>query len=108
MLRKVSAFSLLVLAAVSVAIFVGCNDSQTEVPPAGGSNPPAQVKASVGAKEGEHGHKPGGHGGIIVEIGRDSYHAEAVFEKGGTLRLYTLGKDESRIQEVEEQTLTAY
>lgn len=58
--------------------------------------------------EGEHGHKPGEHGGLIVEIGRDNYHAEAVFEKGGTLRIHTLGKDEGKIQEVETQTLTAY
>jgi YHS domain-containing protein len=43
-----------------------------------------------------------------VSLGRDSYHAEAVFEKGGTVRLYMLGKDEARIQEVEVQDLTAY
>ncbi len=48
------------------------------------------------------------HGGIIVPIGRDSYHAEAVFEQGGTLRLFMLGQDEGRVQEVETQTLTAY
>ncbi len=43
-----------------------------------------------------------------MSIGLDSYHAEAIVEKGGRLRLLMLGKDESRIQEVEEQTLTAY
>lgn len=56
----------------------------------------------------QHEHKPGAHGGIIVPIGRDSYHAEAVFEQNGTLRLYTLGNDESRVFEVDAQTLTAY
>lgn len=56
----------------------------------------------------EHGHKPGMHGGLIVPIGRDSYHAEAVFEQGGTLRLFMLGQDEGRVQEVETQSLTAY
>ncbi len=56
----------------------------------------------------EHGHKPGAHGGIIVEIGRDNYHAEAVFEKGGLLKLFTLGKDEAKIIDVESQTLKAY
>ncbi|MBS1985659.1 MAG: hypothetical protein JST16_15985, partial [Bdellovibrionales bacterium] len=40
--------------------------------------------------------------------GSDSYHAEAVIEKGGTFRLLTLGKDESRIQEVEEQPIKAF
>src|SRR5262249_11853302 len=50
----------------------------------------------------------GTHGGNIVEIGRDNYHAEVVFEKGGPVRLYLLGKDETRVQEVQTQTLTAY
>lgn len=58
--------------------------------------------------EGEHPHKPGSHGGIIVPIGADSYHAEAVIEKGGDFRLLTLGKDESRIQEVDVQSIKAY
>jgi hypothetical protein len=48
------------------------------------------------------------HGGILVSLGRDSYHAEAVFEAGGKLRLYMLGQDESRVMEVEEQQLKAF
>ncbi|MFO0841973.1 MAG: hypothetical protein U0797_06165 [Gemmataceae bacterium] len=63
------------------------------------------VKASA---DGEHGHKVSQHGGTIVSIGADSYHAEAVFEKGGTLRLYMLGKDESKVLEIDAQPLTAY
>src|SRR5262245_14539208 len=55
-----------------------------------------------------HAHKPAAHGGTIVEVGRDNYHAEAVFEKGGTLRLYMLGHDESRVQEVVANPLEAY
>ena len=43
-----------------------------------------------------------------MSIGRNSYHAEAVFEAGGTLRLYMLGQDESKVLEVEAQALTAY
>lgn len=58
--------------------------------------------------EGEHPHKPGSHGGVIVPIGSDSYHAEAVTEKGGDFRLLILGKDESRVQEVDLQTIKAY
>lgn len=56
----------------------------------------------------EHGHIPGAHGGIMVSLGRDSYHVEAVFEKGGVLRLYTLGKDETRVIDVENQDLRGF
>ena len=75
--------------------------------------PAVQVGASspVGKAadaEGEHAHKPGSHGGIIIPIGTDSYHTEAIVEKGGDFRLLMLGKDESRIQEVEVQPLKAY
>jgi hypothetical protein len=67
-----------------------------------------EVKPPAPPPAGEHAHKPGAHGGIIVEVGRDNYHAEAVFEQGGVVRLFTLGKDEAKVQEVESQTLTAY
>lgn len=73
------------------------------------NSPPANTKASETQTASEdHAHKPGSHGGIIVPIGADSYHAEAVVEKGGDLRLLMLGKDESRIQEVEIQPIKAY
>lgn len=69
----------------------------------------AHGKADKGSKEADdHGHKPGKHGGIIVSLGRDSYHVEAVFEKGGNVRLHMLGKEETRVQEVETQTLKAF
>ncbi len=56
----------------------------------------------------EHAHKAGTHGGIMVSLGRESYHAEAVFEKKGVLRLYTLGRDESRVIDVETQSLKGF
>jgi hypothetical protein len=59
-------------------------------------------------KHGDHEHGVGAHGGLIVPLGRDSYHVEPVFESGGILRLYLLGSDETRIQETQRQTLTAY
>ncbi len=90
------------LALVAVA---GCGGGQGGPPPA---DRPTQVNAAAPARDSEHAHKPGGHGGNVVEVGRDNYHAEAVFEKGGVVRLYTLGKDEAKIQEVESQTLTGY
>lgn len=58
--------------------------------------------------EEEHPHKPGSHGGIIIPIGSDSYHAEAVIETTGEFRLLMLGKDETRIQEVDVQPVKAY
>src|SRR6185436_4751074 len=73
-----------------------------------GPDNPADKPHPQGDKTADHGHKAGTHGGVIVEIGRDSYHAEPVFEKNGLLRLYLLGKDEARVEEVEAQTLTAY
>jgi hypothetical protein len=54
----------------------------------------------------EHEHQPGA--GVVATIGREEYHAELVFEQGGTVRLYTLGRDETRVQEVQQQVLTAH
>lgn len=56
----------------------------------------------------DHEHVAGTHGGSIVPLGRDSYHVEPVFEEAGVLRLYLLGADETRIQETQRQSLTAY
>lgn len=107
------------VALASVALYVGCDAgpavapaepeaSATDTAAEDGASVPAVVESSDAAVEEEHGHLPGAHGGIIVPIGRDSYHAEAVFEQGGALRLFILGADESRVQEVESQSLTAY
>ena len=108
MLRKFGVFAALCLAAASVALYVGCSSSPPDSPSAAGTSQPQKATEPGAGKDGEHAHKPGGHGGIIVEIGRDNYHAEAVFEKGGTLKVYLLGKDEARVQEVESQVLTGY
>jgi YHS domain-containing protein len=91
----------IVLGFASLALFVaGCAQRASQ---------DVEAKDSSAARaEGGHGHKPGQHGGTIVEIGRDNYHAEAVFGEGGLVRLYLLAKDEARIQEVDLQTLAAY
>jgi YHS domain-containing protein len=95
-----------------VASIVGCSNGSGPKPgpsASGTSAPSANAGSPTSPKaEGAHAHKPSAHGGIIVEIGRDNYHAEAVFEKGGILRLYMLGQDESKVQEIEAQPLTAY
>jgi hypothetical protein len=88
----------------------GCSDTTSG---SAGTQPAKSGNAGVSTTHvvstaGDHAHKPGTHGGLIVEIGRDNYHAEGVFEKGGKVRLYLLGNDEAKVQEVELQTLTAY
>ena len=112
MLRKWSVAALgVALASATMVYLSGCNNSSENAKADSEKRPPGKGTPVVDAKEkksDEHGHKPGQHGGIIVEIGRDNYHAEAVFEKGGLLKLYTLGKDESRIIDVESQTIKAY
>lgn len=72
-----------------------------------GSSAAAGTTGSATADE-EHPHKPGTHGGIIIPIGSDSYHAEAVIESSGDFRLLMLQKDETRILEVERQPIKAY
>jgi roadblock/LC7 domain-containing protein len=102
-----------------IALVVGCADRSASGPATAGNKNTAIVAtassdaalsktATATTSAEEHGHKTGTHGGIMVSLGRDSYHAEAVFEKGGVLRLYTLGKDESRVIDVEKQALKGF
>lgn len=72
------------------------------------SSTSAAATASTQTGPEEHGHVAGVHGGIMASLGRDSYHVEAVFEKEGVLKLYVLGADETRIQEIERQMLKGY
>ncbi len=109
------------LAAAATVVIVGCNDSSAPPESSKGADPSpltgpggegrragANNAGGTGKTEDEHGHKPGAHGGILVSLGKDSYHAEAVFTKNGAVRLYMLGKDEARIQEVEGQELVGF
>ena len=106
----------LILMGVATIVIVGCENSTpvqsttTESPNStvqvADVTPSASSSNSGGGDQ--HPHIPGAHGGIIVPIGADSYHAEAVVEKSGSLRLLLLGKDESRIQEVDIQPIKAY
>jgi hypothetical protein len=56
----------------------------------------------------EHAHDKGQNGGIIVSVGHDHYHVEAVFAEGGVMKLFTLGQDQSQVITVRSQELTAY
>lgn len=99
----------LAAALVGGALILGGCDNAT--PPSAPQPPKATAPGAAlptAKGDGEHGHKPTAHGGIVVPIGSDSYHAEAVFEKGGVLRLFTLGANEAAVLEVEAQPLTGY
>lgn len=97
-----------------IVFVLGCADQSATSPAK--SNPatnataaaPTRTTAALVPNPDEHGHKPGAHGGIMASLGRDNYHVEAVFEKEGRLRLYTLGQDESRVIDVEKQTLKGF
>lgn len=101
-----------------IAISVtGCTNNQSEPrgdasaesgSPAKDSTSAPSAATVANKTDEEHGHKAGAHGGIIVSLGRDSYHVEAVFEKGGLLRLHMLGNDETKVQEIDAQDLTGY
>jgi YHS domain-containing protein len=101
MIRKLA----IAAALTSVAIVIGCSEMHTPPPRQTATEPD---KPLAGLQSPEHAHKAGAHGGLIAEIGRDNYHAEAIFAKDGIVKIYTLGKDESRVQHVETQTLEAY
>jgi YHS domain-containing protein len=102
MLRKRLSILAFAFTAVVGLILAGCSRTS--------SQPAAVVSATqpVVEDDHEHAHKTGGHGGAIIAVGRDSYHAEAVFEKGGAVRLFLFGKDETRVQEVDVQDMTAH
>ncbi len=108
MLKKFIILAVSGVAAVAVALTAG-SGSPSATPPSQAAKPASDEKVTpAGGGDEAHGHKPGAHGGTLISLGRDSYHAEAVFEKGGVVRLYVLGKDEARIQEAEAQELAAY
>ena len=90
----------LLIAGVACSLALGCGGPLKE--------PAGKTDARAVAKHDDHLHQPSAHGGLIVPLGSDKYHAEAVFEAGGALRLYTLGQDESVVKEIDEQTLDGH
>ena len=105
------------LFAVGTLVVVGCTQPTATPPTASNPDPSVATAAttntpaltsSAPTQGDEHPHIPGAHGGIIIPIGSDSYHAEAVIEKDGVFRLLMLGADETRIQEVDVQAVKAY
>ena len=81
----------MLIAGAACGLMFGCGSPSPQVSP--------KPVGPATAKPGEHDHQPSAHGGLIVPLGSDKYHAEAVFETGGTLILYTLGQDETVVKE---------
>lgn len=80
----------LVLAGIfSVAAFLGCGG--------GNSNeykPAAQLPVAPDEAHHGHEHAHGPHGGYLIELGQEEYHAELVVDaKTHTLTIYLLGSD---------------
>jgi hypothetical protein len=90
-------------ALLGMIVFAGCSNQPAAPPPLASASQPGST-----GKSAEHGHQPGQHGGLIAEFGMDRYHAEVVFEKGGVVKVYTLGKETTTVQEVDQQTLSAH
>ena len=117
MLRNFSFVGICTAAILIMTLLVGCPGSHSVVTSgtagsqsqhgssghAGGDN-----AAGNSTDQGEHGHKTGAHGGIIVSLGRDSHHVEAIVTSDGRLQLYTLGSDESRVMDIESQQLAGF
>lgn len=55
-----------------------------------------------------HPHAAGSHGGVIVPLGRDHYHAEIVFTTDGGIRIFLRGQDETKIVDVPVQDVQMY
>lgn len=105
------------LFATWLAVTTGCTEGNKSVKTSSNSatatSQPAASAPVAAVQKGtpdpdQHAHRSGAHGGRMVSLGRDSYHVEAVFETGGVLRLYTLGKDESRVVDIERQSLSGF
>jgi len=100
-----------VIVAVSTVMTIGCSESKLTTASNSNSAVPTGDSPTESANPElaeEHPHVPGAHGGIIIPIGSDSYHAEAVVEKDGVFRLFMLGADETRIHEIDVQSVKAY
>lgn len=67
-----------------------------------------QTAGRTEASAGEHEHQQGAHGGIMVSLGQDSYHVEAVLGSDNKVRLYMLGRDETRVIDIAASTLKGF
>lgn len=103
------------LIASTLFVITGCSSSKTgasseeAAPTEEVATTSSDVRSShETSSEEDHAHEAGAHGGVLVSLGRDSYHVEAIVTDEGELRLYTLGNDETRVMDVAIQELVAY
>ncbi|GIX03243.1 MAG: hypothetical protein KatS3mg113_0249 [Planctomycetaceae bacterium] len=81
-------FVRLILSCGLLMLAVGCTSSQQEY------RPVSQLKPEP-ADEHHHGtHELGPHGGYLIELGQEEFHAELILDGSkNTLRVYLLGPD---------------
>lgn len=91
-----------VLAAASAAL-AGCNSGSSGITR---DSSPVAVRPKKEANP--HDHAAGVHGGAVRFAGSDEFHAEAIFESGGTVALYTFGRDETVVRAIDEQNLDGH
>jgi hypothetical protein len=90
----------LALTAVACLIISGCGQSENGAPLAASATPKPEF---------EHGHTSGDHGGSVVAVDTgDSYHAEAVVEESGRVRIYILGRETNRVAEADAKDVKGY
>lgn len=92
-----------VFAAAALVVFplAGCNRSSTE-------EQPRTAAPAYQAPAGEHEHpSQGPHGGQLVELGNEQYHAEIVHdESAGTVTVYLLDAAAEKLVPIEAPELT--
>jgi hypothetical protein len=66
------------------------------------------TRSPAASTDEDHLHPPAAHGGVIISLAGDRYHAEALVEREGILRLLMLGPAATEVIDVESQELVAY
>ena len=88
MLRSLTLASGAVATGLALFFLTGCSPTKpvanSDTPQKAAANTSLDSKSKPKANDGEdHGHKTGSHGGMIVSLGRDSYHIEAIVTNKG-------------------------
>jgi hypothetical protein len=91
MLTKIAATAVL---GTLLGITSGCSETPPKGKPADGK-PVAKSSGAAAHDHDEHGHPSAGpHGGHLIELGKEEYHAEIVHDDdAGTVTIYILDQD---------------
>lgn len=92
------------LACALVAMTTGCSETKPTPSPA----PKATTTGHEGHSHETHAHADHGpHGGDLVELGKEEYHAEVVHDDAtGKVTVYVLGSDAKKAEPIEATTVT--